>query len=77
MLDPKDRVVSVRIRSAPALCRLKGDSRPGARRCGSGVRTYQAHRPGDPLESLRPLADVGRCKLRNDDGTFARRTGRF
>jgi hypothetical protein len=37
MLDPKDRVVSVRIRSAPALCRLKGDSRPGARRCGSGV----------------------------------------
>jgi hypothetical protein len=41
MLDPKDRVVSVRIRSAPALCRLKGDSRPGARRCGSGVRTYQ------------------------------------
>jgi hypothetical protein len=30
MLDPKDRVVSVRIKSAPALCRLKGDSRPGA-----------------------------------------------
>ena len=28
MLDPKDRVVGVRIRSAPALCRLKGDSRP-------------------------------------------------
>jgi hypothetical protein len=33
--------------------------------------------PAIPLESLRQLADVGRCKLRNDDGTFARRTGRF
>jgi hypothetical protein len=59
MLDPKDRVVSVRIKSAPALCRLKGDSRPGARRCGSGVRTYQAHRPGDPAGEPAPAR---RCR---------------
>jgi hypothetical protein len=30
-----------------------------------------------PLESLRPLTDAGRRKLRSGDGTFARRTGRF
>ena len=59
MLDPNDRVVSVRIWSKPALCRLEGDSRLGARRCGSGVRTYQAHRSGDPAGEPAPTR---RCR---------------
>jgi len=54
MLDPKDRVVSVRIRSAPALCRLKGASPPGARRCGSGAFLKAILRQSGKLVSPRP-----------------------
>lgn len=65
MPDPKNRVVSVRIKSAPALCRLKGDSRLGAR--GDADRAL-AHikriGPAILLESLRPLPDVGRWDIR-------------
>jgi site-specific DNA recombinase len=46
--------------------------------CGDADRAF-AHikriGPANPLESLRRLADVDRCKLRNDDGTFACGTG--
>jgi len=58
MLDPKDRVVSVR-----ALCRHKGDRDQA--RCDTERAFAQIKRigPAIPLESPRQLADVCRCKL--------------